>query len=77
MAAQEGNVSPVDVATLGGGQDNFTSILQSLEMEKLVEGRGMRITFGTISMLLALYMVYRIWLDSWRSSIISSKRKNR
>jgi hypothetical protein len=70
--ADQGGISS-DVA----GQNNFTSILESLEMEKMVEGRGVRITFGTISMLLALYMVYRIWLDSWRSAVTSGKRMNR
>jgi hypothetical protein len=66
--ADQGTISAADAA-----QNNFTSILESLEMEKMVEGRGVRITFGTISMLLALYMVYRIWLDSWRSAAAAGR----
>jgi hypothetical protein len=73
--ADQGGISPA--GTAGQNSNNFTSILESLEMEKMVEGRGVRITFGTISMLLALYMVYRIWLDSWRSCVASGKRENR
>jgi hypothetical protein len=73
--ADEGGILPA--GTAGQNSNNFTSILESLEMEKMVEGRGVRITFGTISMLLALYMVYRIWLDSWRSYVVSGKPKNR
>lgn len=72
--ADQGGISSV---LAGQTSNNFTSILESLEMEKMVEGRGVRITFGTISMLLALYMVYRIWLDSWRSHAVSGKRENR
>jgi hypothetical protein len=78
--AEQVNISLADMATLqqnGGQNNNFTSILLSLDMERLVEGRGVLIAFGVISMLLALYVVYRIWLDSWRSFIISGKRKSR
>jgi hypothetical protein len=74
--ADQGGISS-SAATAGQFSNNFTSILESLEMEKMVEGRGVRITFGTISMLLAMYMVYRIWLDSWRIHAAAGKRAGR
>ena len=47
---------------------NLQDILDGLELEKVVEGRNIRIALGSIGAAAAIYVIYKIWHDSWRAS---------
>lgn len=59
------------------GNRTVSELIQNMEMEKTLEGRSIRIALGVVSALLAVFVIYRIWLDNSRSSLMSYKRKSR
>lgn len=59
------------------GNRTVNELIQSMEMEKALEGRSIRIALGVVSALLAVFVIYRIWLDNSRSSIMSYKHRFR
>jgi hypothetical protein len=42
-------------------------MMQSVEMEKTLEGRSVRVALGIVSAVFGIYIVYRICLDNWRT----------
>jgi len=52
-------------------------MLRSIEMEKTLEGRSVRVALGIVSAALGAFVVYRIWLDSWRSKGLNYGRRQR
>jgi hypothetical protein len=62
----------------GNGQFNKTKdIIDNLVLDKVVQVRSMHIAFGSISIALAILVIFRIWYDSWRSSKLQVKLRPR
>ena len=60
-----------------GSNQTINDIAQNLEMEKILEGRSVRVAFGVVSALLAIYVIYRIWLDNYRTTALSFRRRSK
>jgi hypothetical protein len=60
-----------------GSNQTINDIAQNLEMEKILEGRSVRVAFGVVSALLAIYVIYRIWLDNYRTTVLSFRRRSK
>jgi hypothetical protein len=60
------------------GQFNKTkSIINNLVLDKVIQTRTMHIAFGSISLALAILVIFRIWYDSWRASKLQIKLRPR
>jgi hypothetical protein len=59
------------------GFNRTRSIIDSLVLDKVVQVRYMHIAFGCISLALALWVIVRIWYDSWRASKLNVKLRPR
>ncbi|KAF2428056.1 hypothetical protein EJ08DRAFT_327698 [Tothia fuscella] len=55
------------------GSNKTREIISNLVLDKVVQVRYMHIAFGCISISMALWVVGRIWYDSWRSSKLEVK----
>jgi hypothetical protein len=60
------------------GQFNKTrDIIENLVLDKVIQTRTMHIAFGSISLALAILVIFRIWYDSWRASKLQVKLRPR
>jgi hypothetical protein len=59
------------------GNQSMEIILQNLEMAKVLEGRSIRLALGVVSAILAIYVIYRIWIDNWKAVVSSYKKQQR
>jgi hypothetical protein len=48
--------------------NNLKWLLNDIVLSKIMQQRITQIAFGCISASLALFIIYRIWADSWRAS---------
>ncbi|KAE9988111.1 hypothetical protein EG328_000581 [Venturia inaequalis] len=70
-----GRTRRLGMAALGRGYTGLTNgtreIVDGLVLDKVQQVRYMHIAFGTISIILVVYIILRIWYDSWRASKLS------
>jgi hypothetical protein len=52
-------------------------MMQSVEMEKTLEGRSVRVALGIVSAILGVYVIYRICLDNFRTRGLGYGRRQR
>ena len=65
-------------ASGNGAQGNNTAlmaIVASLEMEKVVDSRIVQISLGSLSAVMAIIVIFRIWRDSWRSIKLNAREE--
>lgn len=69
-----GGYSTLDLdGPLSADGDGLRSVLLNMELDKVTEERFIRISLGIVSVLLANYVIWRIWRDSWRQAQLSYK----
>ncbi|KAF2672327.1 hypothetical protein BT63DRAFT_193638 [Microthyrium microscopicum] len=61
----------LDDATVTEG---LRSILKGSTLETVSEQRDVRIGIGAVSSMLAIYVIFRIWRDSWRASQLAPQQ---
>ena len=62
----------------GDNQFNKTrAIIDNLVLDKVQQVRYMHIAFGCLSIVLAIWIMFRIWYDSWRASKLQVKLRPR
>jgi hypothetical protein len=59
------------------GNQSVNIMLQNLEMAKVLEGRSIRLALGVVSAILAIYVIYRIWIDNWKAAVSSYRKQQR
>jgi hypothetical protein len=57
--------------------NRLRSILRSQELEKVMEGREIRIALGCVSAAMGLYVVYRVLRDSFKQSRLEPRPNQR
>jgi hypothetical protein len=57
-----------DSNSMDGGDNTLKSILKDLVMDRVMQQRVTHIAFGCVSAALAVFVIIRIWRDSWRAS---------
>ena len=78
LIARSSNVSsPSSQAGSFTSNQTVHNLIQNVEMEKILEGRSIRVALGVVSALLAIYVVYRIWLDNWRTTVLSYRQRSK
>lgn len=64
-----------------GGLTSLTNgtreIVDGLVLDKVQQVRYMHIAFGTVSITLVVYIILRIWYDSWRASKLTPSLRRR
>jgi hypothetical protein len=72
-----GGFSTLDLDDATLDDDGLRSILRNVVLERVLEGRYIRISLGVVSSGLAVYIVYRIWRDSWRAHQLENRPGSR
>jgi hypothetical protein len=57
--------------------NRLRSILGREELEKAMEGREIRMAIGCVSAAMGLYVVYRVWRDSYKQSRLEPQPNER
>jgi len=68
-----GGYSALDLDDPTLDDDGLRSVLRNVELERVLQGRYIRISLGSVSSGLAFYIVYRILRDSWRAQQLSNR----
>lgn len=76
-----GRTRKLGMEALSRGTTGLTNgtreIVDALVLDKVQQVRYMHIAFGTISIVLVVYIILRIWYDSWRASKLSPSLRRR
>lgn len=72
------NMTKAGINMESGADKNLTNtIVNSLFLFQVQQQRYMHIALGAVSMALALWVIFRIWYDSWRASQMQVKLRPR
>ena len=53
------------------------AIINGIFLDEVQQTRYIHIAFGTVSMALSLWIVFRVWYDSWRATKLRIKLRPR